>query len=158
MLEKGGLFSILVQNSPKVPQKSASFPKSCQKLLSNKKVAKKLPSRIWKGLAPLENNVYCISSRIFENIPQNGPEYSHRNLAIARFLVTAVRKNIAGLLSWLVSLSSSVPELIRHGLGRSLHVNPQRGRVLQKRSTVRQSCSGRVSLFQAPRWWWKVVQ
>ena len=41
------------------------------------------------------------TSRIFENIPQNGPEYSHRNLAIARFLVTAVRKNIGGLLSWL---------------------------------------------------------
>ena len=38
-----------------------------------------------------------MSSRIFENIPQNGPEYSHRNLAIARFLVTAVRKNIGGL-------------------------------------------------------------
>ena len=38
-----------------------------------------------------------ISSRIFENVPQNGPEYSHRNLAIARFLVTAVRKNIGGL-------------------------------------------------------------
>ena len=35
-----------------------------------------------------------ISSRIFENIPQNAPEYSHRKLAIASFLVTAVRKNI----------------------------------------------------------------
>ena len=58
---------------------------------------------------------------------QNGPEYSHRNLAIARFLVTAVRKNIGGLLSWLVSLSSSVPELTRHRLGRGLHVNPYRG-------------------------------
>ena len=45
-----------------------------------------------------------MSSRGFENIPQNGSEYSHRNLAIARFLVTAVRKNIGGLLSWLVSL------------------------------------------------------
>ena len=33
-----------------------------------------------------------ISSRIVENIPQNGPEYSYINLAIARFLVTAVRK------------------------------------------------------------------
>ena len=33
-----------------------------------------------------------VSSQIFENIPQNGPEYSHRKLAIARFLVTAVRK------------------------------------------------------------------
>ena len=49
-----------------------------------------------------------ISSRSFENIPQNGPEYSYRNLALARFLVTVVRKNIGGLLSWLVSLSSSV--------------------------------------------------
>ena len=45
-------------------------------------------------------------------------------LAIARFLVTAVRKNIGGLLSWLVLLSSSVPELTRYGLGRGLHVNP----------------------------------
>ena len=69
---------------------------------------------------------------MFENIPQNGLEYSHRNLAIARFLVTAVRKNIAGLLFWLVSFSSSVPELTRHGLGRSLHVNPKWGRVLKK--------------------------
>ena len=34
-----------------------------------------------------------------ENIPQKGPEYSHGNLAIARFLVTALRKNIGGLLS-----------------------------------------------------------
>ena len=59
-----------------------------------------------------------IYSRIFENIPQNGPEYSHRKLAIASFLVTAVRKNIGGLLSWLVSLTSSVPELTRHGLER----------------------------------------
>ena len=47
-----------------------------------------------------------ISSRIFENIPQNGPEHSHRKLAIASFLVTAVRKNIGGLLSWLVLLGS----------------------------------------------------
>ena len=68
-----------------------------------------------------------MSTQMFENIPQNGPEYSHRNLAIARFLVTAVRKNIGGLLSWLVSLSSSVPELTRHGLGRGLHVNPYGG-------------------------------
>ena len=68
-----------------------------------------------------------IYSRIFENITQNGPEYSHRNLAIARFLVSAVRKNIGGLLSWLVSLSSSVPELTRHGLERDLYVNPEGG-------------------------------
>ena len=65
-----------------------------------------------------------ICSRIFENIPQNGPEYSHRKLAIASFLVTAVRKNKGSLLSWLVSLSGSVPELTRHGLERGLHVNP----------------------------------
>ena len=64
--------------------------------------------------------------RIFRQ-HQNGPKYSHRNLAIARFQVTAVRKNIGGLLSWLVSLSSSVPELTRHGLGRDLHVNPYWG-------------------------------
>ena len=64
------------------------------------------------------------SSRIFENLPENAPEYSHRKLAIASFLVTAVRKNIGGLLSCLVSLSSSVPELTRHGLERGLHVNP----------------------------------
>ena len=70
-----------------------------------------------------EDNQKYISSRIFENVPQNGPEYPHRNLAIARFLVTVVRKNIEGLLSWLISLSSSVPELTHHGLGRSLHVS-----------------------------------
>ena len=50
-------------------------------------------------LTKLHNAVH-ISSRIFENIPQNGPEDSHRKLAIASFLVAAVRKNIGGLLSW----------------------------------------------------------
>ena len=65
-----------------------------------------------------------ISSRIFENLPENAPEYSHRKLATASFLVTALRENIGGLLSCLVSLSSSVPELTRHGLERGLHVNP----------------------------------
>ena len=70
-----------------------------------------------------EIKLFIISSRIFENIPQNGPEYPNRNLAIARFLVTAVRINIEGLPPWLVSLSSSVLELTWHGLGRSLHVN-----------------------------------
>ena len=41
-------------------------------------------------------NSQHVCSRIFENILQNvnGPEYSHRNLAIVRFLVTAVRINI----------------------------------------------------------------
>ena len=71
-----------------------------------------------------EIKLFIISSRIFENIPQNGPEYPNRNLAIARCLVTAVRINIEGLPPWLVSLSSSVLELTWHGLGRSLHVNP----------------------------------
>ena len=85
------------------------------------------------------HNGSCISSRIFENIPQNGPEVSHR------FLVTAVRKNIGDLLSWLVSLSSSLPELTRHGLERGLNVNPQGGGVLEKPGTVRQSCSGGLS-------------
>ena len=34
-----------------------------------------------------------MSGRIFENIPQNSPEYSFRNLApVARFLVTAASK------------------------------------------------------------------
>ena len=28
---------------------------------------------------------------LFENVPKKGPEYSHRHLSIARFLVTAVR-------------------------------------------------------------------
>ena len=45
----------------------------------------------------MHNYTRFITSRIFENIPQNGPEYSHRKLAIARFLVTAVRKNIEGV-------------------------------------------------------------
>ena len=71
-----------------------------------------------------EIKLFIISSRIFENIPQNWPEYPNRNLAIARCLVTAVRINIEGLPPWLVSLSSSVLELTWHGLGRSLHVNP----------------------------------
>ena len=43
--------------------------------------------------------------------------------------------NIGGLLSWLVSFSSSVPELTRHGVGRGLHVNSSGWRVLQKRGT-----------------------
>ena len=56
MLEKGGLFSILVQNSPKITKEVLVFRKvarSCsltKKLLKILKVAKKLPSRIWKGL------------------------------------------------------------------------------------------------------------
>ena len=33
----------------------------------------------------------------FLKTPQNGPEYSHRKLAIASLLVSAVRKNIGGL-------------------------------------------------------------
>ena len=73
------------------------------------------------------HNGCCISSRIFENIPRNGPEFSHRILAIARFLVTAVRKNMGDLLSWLVSVSSSVPELTRHGLERASMSIPRGG-------------------------------
>ena len=46
-----------------------------------------------------------------------------QNIRKARFLVTAVRIHIGGLLSWLVSLSSSVPALTRHEVGRGLHVN-----------------------------------
>ena len=51
-----------------------------------------------------EIKLFIISSGIFENIPQNGPEYPNRNLAIARFLVTAVRINI-GALPCIVKLS-----------------------------------------------------
>ena len=83
--------------------------------------------QIWPEVTSfLEKTAFVVnnSSRIFENIPQTGPEYSHRKLAIASFLVTAVRKNMGGLLSWLVSLTSPVPELTRHGLERGLHVNP----------------------------------
>ena len=43
------------------------------------------------------NNHQCNPSQVFESIPQNGLEYTHRNLAIARFLVTAVRKKHRGL-------------------------------------------------------------
>ena len=55
--KSGRLFSILVQNSPKVTKKVLVFRKvawSCsltKKLLKILKVAKKLLSRIWKGLA-----------------------------------------------------------------------------------------------------------
>ena len=45
---------------PESYQKSASFPKSCQKLLSDKKVAKKLPSRIWKGLSLGDKSINCL--------------------------------------------------------------------------------------------------
>ena len=38
-----------------------------------------------------------MSRRCCEKVPQNGPEYSHRNLAIARFLVVAGTINIGGL-------------------------------------------------------------
>ena len=54
--KKGGLLSILVQNSPKITKKVLVLRKvarSCsltKKLLKILKVAKKLPSRIWKGL------------------------------------------------------------------------------------------------------------
>ena len=56
LFKKKGLFSILVQNSPKVTKKVLVFGKvvrSCsltKKLLKILKVAKKLPSRIRKGL------------------------------------------------------------------------------------------------------------
>ena len=58
--KKRGLFSVLVQNSPKVTKKVLVFRKvarSCsltKKLLKILKVAKKLPSRIWKGLTPIQ--------------------------------------------------------------------------------------------------------
>ena len=67
---------------------------------------------------------YIYVAEFLKTYLKNAPEYSHRKLAIASFLVTALRKNIGGLLSCLVSLSSSVPELTRHGLERGLHVNP----------------------------------
>ena len=57
LFKKRGLFSILVQNSPKVTKKVLVFRKvarSCsltKRLLKILKVAKRLPSRIWKGLA-----------------------------------------------------------------------------------------------------------
>ena len=56
LFKKKRVFSILVQNSPKVTIKVLVFRKvarSCsltKKLLKILKVAKKLPSRIWKGL------------------------------------------------------------------------------------------------------------
>ena len=56
LFKKGGLLSILVQNSPKVTKKVQVFRKvarSCsltKKLLKILKVAKKLPSRSWKDL------------------------------------------------------------------------------------------------------------
>ena len=56
LFKKRGLFSILVQSSQKVAKKVLVFrkvAKSCsptRKLLKILKVAKKLPSRTWKGL------------------------------------------------------------------------------------------------------------
>ena len=47
----GGVFSILVQNIPKVTKKGARSCSLTKKLLKILKVAKKLPSRIWKGLS-----------------------------------------------------------------------------------------------------------
>ena len=72
-------------------------------------------------------NTYIHMSRgIFENVreKEKGPEYSHRNLAIAGFLVTAERIFIGGLLSWFVPSLRSIPELTCCGVGRGLHVNP----------------------------------
>ena len=65
--KREGLFSILAQYSPKVTKKVLVFRKvarSCsltKKLLKILKVAKKLPSRIWKGLM-----VIVITNVIFE--------------------------------------------------------------------------------------------
>ena len=50
--------------------------------------------------------ILYIYSRIFENVPQDAPEYSHRKLAIASFLVTALRENIGGLLCLLYTSPS----------------------------------------------------
>ena len=63
-LLKKGLFSILAQNSRKVTKKVLVFRKvarSCsltKKLLKILKVAKKLPSRIWKGLSMRAKSMY----------------------------------------------------------------------------------------------------
>ena len=68
-----GLFSILVQNSPKVTKKVLVFRKvvrSCsltKKLLKILKVAKKLRSRIWKGLL---QSTTCTFTH-FYNVVQN---------------------------------------------------------------------------------------
>ena len=65
MFIKEGLFSILVQNSPKVTKKVLVFRKvarSCsltKKLLKILKVAKRLPSRIWKGLPCIPLFILC---------------------------------------------------------------------------------------------------
>ena len=63
---KKGLFSILVQNSPKVTKKVLVFRKVAssfafwqKKLLKILKVAKTLPSRIWKGLSTRASRIFC---------------------------------------------------------------------------------------------------
>ena len=100
-----------------MPKASSITPAFQQDFVSSKR---KNLSKVMKFTEKQAN------SQHFENILQNvnGSEYSHRNLAIVSFLVTAVRINLGGLLSCLVLLSSSVPELTRHVLGRGLHVNP----------------------------------
>ena len=76
-LLKKGLFSILVQNSPKVTKKVLVFCKvarSCsltKKLLKILKVAKKLPSRIRKGLHPLFCKLMKQHESMKDLLPQN---------------------------------------------------------------------------------------
>ena len=91
-------------------------------------------------------SVPTLACRILKSIGSSEylAEFLKTYLKTGQFLVTAVpRINIGGLLSCLVLLSSSVPELTRHELRRGLHVNPWGG-VLQKRGTALYSCCGRV--------------
>ena len=85
---------------------AAQFPKTNNKMVSSKAKLLWPPYTLIQAInffvpsscSPLLVYSYLtISSRIFENLPQNGPEYSHRNLAITRFLFTAVRKKHRGL-------------------------------------------------------------
>ena len=68
------LFSILVQNSPNVTKKVLVFWKvarSCsltKKLLKILKVAKKLPSRIWKGLLAVFSGLFCLRLLVFFSV------------------------------------------------------------------------------------------
>ena len=60
------------------------------------------------GYANTENVFYCLNiytSRIFENIPQNGPEHPHRNLATGHCSEEKYR-GLAVLVGIIVKLSA----------------------------------------------------
>ena len=93
--------------------------------------------RDWLLTRFISHLLKCIWPIFFLNAPPKSPEYSDRNL------VTVVIISIGGLLSWLVSSSSSVPELTCQGVGKGC---PSKS--LGEEGTAKAQCGKLVSLME----------